>query len=88
MQIMLHTRVGAVAQSSTNKPTHVPKPSSPPRDVLQTVDRRGMLMGAGIAALSLTLTPKNALAVQGITAGRIPGLSTEVWDGLVCIWFW
>lgn len=34
-----------------------------------------MLMGT---ALALTLAPTDALAVQGITAGRIPGLSTEV----------
>lgn len=83
MQVMLCRlqTSGAVAQSSSaSKPPtrHAQSAQKMAPRELCAVDRRAMLMGAGAAALSMTLAPGNALAVQGITAGRIPGLSTEV----------
>lgn len=77
---MRQTHVGATAQS--NRPPAGCVASHPQkmalRDLCANMDRRSLLMGTGAAALALTLTPSNAMAVQGITAGRIPGLSSEV----------
>ena len=48
------------------------------------LDRRGLLAAAAVVALATTgcATPPPALAVQGLTAGRIPGVSGPDAEGL------